>query len=322
MILEYLLLLNALATPPAPATPVAPMASAAAYAPKERAVDGWRIEGAFALDLKPKAAWALALGVEAAAPPRCVRLNNYWCVKHGGWRGEIAADPDGHAAFAAPRDGAAAAAMLLRRYYVDFKRRTAREIAARWAPAQCFDAIGGLAPIPLGAPIKPNLLRMLPQRPVPMGLAPRGLANTLRARWLGAHRGGMAARASARRRAAEASGLDLLPAPEIAVGMGEPAHARPPPPAAAALTPLAPLADCPDERLRVANYAARIAEGVAANPDQDLALVAPDGTPTANFAKVLANMAAVEIGPMRAGRLLVEDAVAHLRGERLAAESK
>lgn len=321
MILEYLLLLNALATPPAPARPAAAAASAAVYAPKERAVEGWRIEAAFALDLKPKAAWALALGVEAGAPPRCVRLNNYWCVKHGGWRGEIAADPDGHAAFATPRDGAAAAATLLRRYYVDFKRRTAREIAARWAPAQCFDAVGGLAPIPLGAPIKPNLSRMLPQRPVPMGLAPRGLGNTLRARWLAAHRSGFAAR-GARRRAGGASGLDLPPAPEIAVGMGEPAHARPPPPTAPALAPLAPLANCADERLRVANYAAHIAEGVAANQDQDLGLVAPDGTPTANFVKVLANMAAVEIGPMRARLPLVEDAVAHLRAERLAAESR
>jgi len=329
MILDYLMLLNALAAAPAaPAASPPPLAATAVYTSRDRSVDGWRIEGAFALDLKTKAAWELALGAETSPPPRCVRLNNYWCVKHAGWRGEIATDPDNHAVFATPHDGAAAAAMLLRRYYLEFKRHTAREIAARWAPAQCFETAGATAAIPLGAPIKPNLSRMLPQRPLPMGLAPHGLGNTLRGRWLAARRGLGGGRGLKQSRVRDEA-LEMAPAPEIAVGMGEAPRKRPspaprptPPPAASVVAPAAPLAECADENLRVSNYAAHIAQGVVATPDQDLALFTPDGAPTANFEKVLINMAAVEIGPLRANPLLVGDAVARLRGERLATGAK
>ncbi len=53
------------------------------------------------------------------ATPRCIKLNNYWCVKRAGWAGEIAADADGHVAFASALEGAMVAVMLLRRYYLD-----------------------------------------------------------------------------------------------------------------------------------------------------------------------------------------------------------
>ena len=57
--------------------------------------------------------------------PRCVKLNNYWCIKRARWAGEIAADAEGHVAFASAIDGAIAAAILLRRYYIDYNRRSA-----------------------------------------------------------------------------------------------------------------------------------------------------------------------------------------------------
>ena len=69
----------------------------------------------------------------------------------------------------------------------------------------------------------------------------------------------------------------------------------------------------PVEMARIANYAARVAEGVAKGPDDDLGLFSADGTPTENLVKVMANMAAVEIGPLRASDALVNLAVAQLR---------
>ena len=69
------------------------------------------------------------------ATPRCVKLNNYWCVKRAGWAGEIAADADGHVAFASALEGAMVAVMLLRRYYLVYDRHTAQAIISHWAPA-------------------------------------------------------------------------------------------------------------------------------------------------------------------------------------------
>jgi hypothetical protein len=50
-----------------------------------------------------------------------------------------------------------------------------------------------------------------------------------------------------------------------------------------------------------------------AGPNEDLQLFTPAGQPTDNLAKVLANMAAVEIGPARPRTALVIAAVAQLR---------
>jgi hypothetical protein len=338
--------------------------AAPAYRASDRAVDNWRSQGALSLDLGPAAAIRFASEDEPTQPPRCVKLNNYWCIKRGGWTGEIAADGEGHVAFATAGDGAASAALLLRRYYVDFKRRSARAIVARWAPANCAPLSAGVfpatkivwparpappppkteraaeparkpAPHPeprsAAAPASAGLYRMMPQRVVSMGLAPFGLENTLRARWLAAHgRGGPAARpvagpAKAKRAPAKTAALPALaPAAEIAVGLGErrreqappklaPARPQPTAPTTNAPDPPRPLADmCAGERERLANYAARVIEGVAAGPDDDLALFTAEGAPTDNLAKVMANMAAVEIGPMRASNALIAAGIAQM----------
>ena len=149
-----------------------------AFMPDTRAVSNWRFEAARHLDA-PAAALAKHLSGEAAATPRCVKLNNYWCVKRAGWSGEIAADAEGHVAFSSAAEGAAVAALLLRRYYLVYNLRTAQAILARWAPAQCGLAAGAArrgAPKALSA------------------IAPRGIGGTLRARWLASHRPGGAPR--------------------------------------------------------------------------------------------------------------------------------
>jgi hypothetical protein len=269
-----------------------------------------------------------------------VKLNNYWCVKRAGWNGEIASDAEGHVAFSSALEGAAVAALLLRRYYVDYKKHSARAIVARWAPANCLPT--GLPP---GAPLagagagKPPLsrsgmARMMPQRPTPMGVAPQGIENTLRARWLSAYGrgGGPGWTVSALAGKPDPKALDLMRAPTIAAGMGEPPS---PPPAAAARRAIAargadvdnapPAAGfgfgaCPGEIARIQNYAAKVAAGVAKTPDEDLHLFTPAGEPTPSLARVMANMAAVEIGPEKAAAPLIDAAISQLR-ETLAAQA-
>ena len=115
----------------APALPDAQRLLAPSYIPAQRAVDNWRRQGAFNLDLPVEQSLALVLGRDLKGLSRCVRLNNYWCVKKAGWTGEIAADAEGHVAFASAAEGAAGAAQLLRRYYLDFGLHSARAIVQR-----------------------------------------------------------------------------------------------------------------------------------------------------------------------------------------------
>lgn len=95
--------------------------------------------------------------------------------------------------------------------------------------------------------------------------------------------------------------LAMLPYPGVAMGTD--------PRMPASLPPL-PTLSCAPETRRILNYATSIASSVAAGPDADLALFDAEGKPTPNFAKALFNMAAVEIGPLRATQALVDSAVA------------
>jgi len=307
---------------------------AAEYLPAQRAVDNWRRQGALHLDLAPEKALALALGRELKGLSRCVRLNNYWCVKKAGWTGEIAADGDGHVAFATAAEGAAGAAQLLRRYYVDFGLHSARAIVQRWAPAQCS------APVAFRAAPGRRVVGRRLLGPEPKGLTTHGLGSTLRAKWLARHRPGVAPRkrgriAGIRRSIVPDRTGQMMKTPTIAAGMGAmearqdnsppkalapvrlamlpyPGIAMGPDPRIGASLPPLPKFSCAPETQRIANYAAKIAAGVAAGPDADLALFDAQGRPTPNFAKALFNMAAVEIGPLRATQALVDAAVASL----------
>ncbi|MGB5085966.1 MAG: hypothetical protein WBO09_15515, partial [Methylocystis silviterrae] len=170
-----------------------------------------------------------------------------------------------------------------------------------------------------------GMARMPPQRAAPMGIAPRGIQNTLRARWLASHgRGGVNLK-TARRPLAKP--VDLMPAPSIMAGVSElPARReklaeliRPSPQTSVVDLPPAPrlppfgVSNCSGELARIATYAANMAQGVVGGANEDLALFTADGAPTENLAKVMANMAAVEIGPARPRDALIRIAVAQLR---------
>ena len=268
----------------------------ASFSPAARLVSNWRLEAAQRLDTPPQSL-ARLLASESPAPPRCIKLNNYWCVKRAGWAGEIAADADGHVAFASALEGAMVAVMLLRRYYLVYDRHTAQAIISHWAPAQC----GAFAAAARSNPMRVD------------HLATHGIANTLRARWLASHRPGFAQPRQAGARGALAAAkerrsivadrpIKLMPAPEIAVGMGERPPAQTPLTIAALIampmyaTPSAGFA-CADDGARIRQYALRAVEGVGAGPDDDLQLFTADGAPGANLSLVLQNMAKVEIGP-------------------------
>ncbi|MCQ4188875.1 hypothetical protein NEI07_04555, partial [Methylocystis sp. NLS-7] len=158
-------------------------------------------------------------------------------------------------------------------------------------------------------------------------IAPRGIHNTLRARWLAAHgRGGVNLK-TARRPLAKP--VDLMPAPSIMAGVSELPARREKlaeliepaprtvvadlPPSPAPRAPPVSVSNCSGELARIAAYAASVAQGVVGGANEDLALFAADGAPTENLAKVMANMAAVEIGPARPRDALIRIAVAQLR---------
>ena len=322
MVLESLMLLLALATPPkAPRLRLAPapllaLAAPAAYQPQERAVGNWRFESALGLDLPPLGALKQFAGTAPTQTPRCVKLNNYWCIKRAGWNGEIASDPDGHVAFASAEEGAAVAALLLRRYYVEFKRHTAREIASRWAPSQCA------APA-VAFGVSPGSFKGFPRtfqgccRKGRCRWASRRMGCSTRCGRAGWRRICLAARrgrgSAARGRPAGA--VRLAPAPTTpSINAHETSETEPKTRIFAHedASP-APLVDCSGDLIRINNYATHIAEGIAPNTDQDLHLFTADGQPTENLARALANMAAVEIGPLRAHPSLVAFAVAQLR---------
>jgi hypothetical protein len=76
----------------------------------------------------------------------------------------------------------------------------------------------------------------------------------------------------------------------------------------------APVTACAGDSLRLANYAAHAIEGIARSPDEDLKLFDLDGTPRPALTRLLANMAAVEIGSYRADGKLIDAAIVAVGG--------
>ena len=290
------------------------------FLPAARSVSNWRAQAGGNLDLAPERAQALASGVEERGVTRCVRLNNYWCVKGTGWNGMLAADAEGHAAFASAEEGAAVAALLLRRYYMAYSRRSAQAIVSRWAPAECrvtrMASRASTLPLP---PIRPGAkspVGIAQTRtklgPAPDALSTRGVSQTLRARWL-ARGHGKITKAPTRTRIAERL-PPLMRTPSIAVGLGEKPMAMPELKLASltmpSLEPLRPILNCASETNRLQAYAQKASAGVAASPDEDLALFTPEGEPTPHLARVMENMSAVEIGPLRADKAVIAAGIA------------
>lgn len=296
----------------------------ARYEPESREVTNWRREAMEALEPKPVVAMAALLKAERPFVTRCVKLNNYWCIKSARWNGELATDSEGHVGFVSADHGADAAATLLRRYYLDFNRKSALDIVRRWAPAECNVAtgIGGIAM-----------------------LAVRGIGGTVRAQYLASRRKkGGAVRYTAKAGPGGRPGrvsmvIPMAPktpqyrVPSIAEGLGE----RPKPSLAQAVVRRKPVkepavtasaapkpapkvqvaAACPSEEQRHRNYAGRMVEGLGLKPTDDLKLFAEDGTPQPNLTHVMLAMSAFELGALRASPGLVEEAI-----ERAAARLK
>jgi len=294
-----------------------PSASLAYFLPKERSVVNWRLEAA--RSLSPTDAAVKMFTAAKVSAPRCVKLNNYWCVKHAGWNGTVAIDAENHVAFSSAVEGATVAAVLLKRYYVDYHRRTARAIISRWAPSPCASP----EPVPRVAAAAPVIKR---PRFAARGGRVRSVFNVPRRKSVVRH----------------SYALTMMHAPEIAVGMGEDSlsHSlrtsvmtttatRPSTssltrsmniPTMPSFAPTEridtlissglPMTACLDDPQRIQNYAARASQGVADGPDSDLHLFEEDGTPTPNLARVLSNMAQVEIGPLDVRMDLIEAAIA------------
>jgi hypothetical protein len=297
-----------------------PWESEAVFHSGRRAVSNWRQESTrwLAADLPTRLALAYADG---ATLPRCVRMNNYWCVKRAGWSGEIAADQEGHVAFSGALEGAVVAGLLLRRYYVDYNLKTARDVVSRWAPTQCG---AGLVVGPAGkAGSGARKVRAGKEAP-----HLRRNAGTLRARWLARNRPGFTGAKFAgrskglRRSAVRDAPVPMMRAPTIAAGVSEAPIVVAPirlaalsAPSAQRLTPLPalPAFSCAGESQRIENYAARLATGLAADASGDLRLFDSAGEPTANLALALLNMASVEIGPYKVEPALIEDALTDIR---------
>ena len=299
MIFQFFSLVLALAplTATAFAPTVLPNFPAPAYSPSSRLVSNWRLQSAFRLALSQDSLAALLQDEPVEFKPRCIKMNNYWCIKHSNWTGEIAYDQEGHVAFSSAQDGALAAAVLLRRYYVDFHLTSAKAIISRWAPPDC-----GLGQI---------------SAPVAKALAPRGLRNTLRARFLASKRGGKHKLTASR---VKSIIIPTLRAPSIMAGGGE----------SSTSTKLASLdltrglsgavlilprlsgGSCPSENARLDAYIRAAAAEIPTGKDGDLGLFDPQGLPAANLARFMANMSAVEIGPYRPQQALIETALAQL----------
>ncbi|HEY8383124.1 MAG TPA: hypothetical protein VIL09_13330 [Microvirga sp.] len=312
-----------------------------------REVTNWRRETVMSLDPGPVALVAALVKAERPVVTRCVKLNNYWCIKSARWNGEIGTDDEGHVGFASAARGADAAASLLRRYYLEFDRKSASGIVRRWAPAECGGAVAGGGATSIG------------------GLAVRGIGGTVRARFLASNRVRVTAQAPARRgataptprvsavipRASAPRVSAVIPragpafrVPDIAAGLGErpqasasaalPYRATPQRPAARPAAPKAapkaaptttgslaaapapapapspaPVVSCAPDEQRLRNYAGRLAEPLGLGPDDDLKLFEADGTPLPNLASVLASMSAFELGTLRADPDLIAGAV-------------
>jgi hypothetical protein len=298
----------------------------ARYRADAREVTNWRSQAMNALEPKPVVAMAALFKAERPFVTRCVKLNNYWCIKSARWNGELATDTEGHVGFVSADHGADAAASLLRRYYMEYNRKSALDIVRRWAPAECNVAtgIGGVAM-----------------------LAVRGIGGTVRAQYLASRRKGGAVRYTAKAGPSGRPGrvsmvIPMTPktpqfrVPSIAAGMGEtPKPAKPQPPlvvarpkparqpaTTASTAPTPPpkvqvAAACPSEEQRHRNYAGRMVEGLGLGPADDLKLFAEDGTPQPNLIRVMLAMSAFELGALRANPDLVEGAVRRM-AERIA----
>ncbi|NKC11708.1 MAG: hypothetical protein GKR94_05745 [Gammaproteobacteria bacterium] len=74
---------------------------------------------------------------------RCMKLNNYWCLKDFGWKGRLGKDSDHHTAFKTGFWAARAIVRNTRTAYIRRKRKSAFQIMEAYAPPR--DCVGSKA---------------------------------------------------------------------------------------------------------------------------------------------------------------------------------
>lgn len=99
-------------------------------------VSNWREQASKSLEID-------SAKLDVLGEKRCVKLNNYWCLKDMNWNGSLGRDSDRHAAFQEAELGARAAARNLRTAYFLRGRKTAFEVMSTYAPPT--DCIGSNA---------------------------------------------------------------------------------------------------------------------------------------------------------------------------------
>lgn len=78
---------------------------------------------------------------------RCIKLNNYWCLKDMGWNGRLGRDADNHTAFVNGEMAARAAVRNFRTAYSTRGRKTAFQIMSVYAPPDdCNGSKAGTRP--------------------------------------------------------------------------------------------------------------------------------------------------------------------------------
>ena len=288
---------------------------AARYDAEAREISNWRTETLAALEPKPVAIAAALLNADRPVITRCVKLNNYWCIKSARWDGEIGRIPKAMWASPPPTTG------LTRRLIccgattsnsienppsissADGRRRNATSPPAS-AALRCW---------PSGASAAPCGRSYLASR--------RGKGVTT---FTVTGRGGKPGRVSmvhsdqntaipgARyrgRNGREAKPTATKPFQRPKCGK---ASRRPPKIASAA-----PVAACAPDEQRLRNYASRMVVGLKVGPTDDLQLFARDGMPSENLAAVMTAMASFELGMLRPTDALIDAALrrAVLRAE-------
>ncbi|MDP5032120.1 MAG: hypothetical protein NWQ54_13095 [Paraglaciecola sp.] len=103
---------------------------------KHKAVSNWLAQGELHLGVDKTR-------LEAHKALRCIKLNNYWCLKDFGWNGGLGKDADDHTAFKTGYYAARAVVRNMRSAYSKHNRKSALAIMSAYAPSD--DCVGSRA---------------------------------------------------------------------------------------------------------------------------------------------------------------------------------
>jgi len=122
--------------------PAVAIAQSSTFDPKDRSVSNWQeqarlhLDGAHDFNRK-----------NSHNTYRCIKLNNYWCLKDVGWNGGIGRDADNHTAFLNASYGARAVVRNLRTAYFKRNLKSAYQIMSIYAPVNdCIGSKAGMRP--------------------------------------------------------------------------------------------------------------------------------------------------------------------------------